>query len=77
MANTTSAAVRRLDYKGVNSYGAAACGRTQSTPANLTKALFGRRMRSATVFDAQTGAIVGEVTAHPDTGARTWWAADE
>lgn len=44
---------------------------------NLTKALFDRRMRVATVFDTETGAIVGEVTAHPDTGVRVWCAADE
>lgn len=73
----TASAVRPLDYRGVNREGVAACGRTPSTPADLTKALFDRRMRRATVCDVDTGAVVGEVIRHPGTGARTWWAAQE
>lgn len=71
----TTAQVRQLCYRGVNSYGVSIIARTQSTPSNLTKALFGRGMRWVTVTDAETGEVVGEVTKHPDTGKRTWWAA--
>jgi hypothetical protein len=46
-----------------------------NSASELIQRQFDRRLRSATVTDA-TGAVVGEVGPHPDTGWRTWWALD-
>jgi hypothetical protein len=65
--------MRQLEYKAENRYGVGSTGRTQSTPAELIAILYRRGARWAKVYD-DAGHLVAEVTAHPDTGKRIWWA---
>jgi YD repeat-containing protein len=65
-----------LKYSGIRRDGVSVGGSTgRSSASELTRRLFDRRLRSATVTDA-SGAVVGEIGPHPDTGRRTWWAYD-
>lgn len=65
-----------LKYSGIRRDGVSVGGSTaRASASELTRRLFARRLRSATVTDA-TGDIVGEIGPHPETGRRTWWAFD-
>lgn len=67
--------VDRLTYKGIKRSGIAAGGVVHGTSAaSLTEFLYNQGWRKASVNNAASGVLVGEVTKHPDTGRRTWWA---
>ena len=65
-----------LRYSGIRRDGVCVGGSTaRNSASELTRRLFVRRLRSATVTDV-TGDVVGEIGPHPDHGRRTWWAYD-
>jgi hypothetical protein len=72
MPTATYQATRR-DGAGVNGSRAVAAGEL----AGWVRGRYAAGWRRLVVVDASTGEPVAEITRHPDTGRRVWWADDQ